>query len=71
VCQDLVFEGEACNNARCSAKLHHHCARKWFHGKVRKCMACTTAWPDAPAGWEDNEPLPAPRQFHPNALEVD
>lgn len=71
VCSDLVFKGESCVNALCTSKLHHHCARQWFHGRPRKCPTCTNAWPPAPKGWEDTEPLPPPRQFHPDALNVD
>lgn len=71
VCTDIVFKGESCLNNACTIKLHHHCARRWFHGKARKCPSCTNPWPEAPPGWEDNEPLPPPRQFHPNAVAVD
>jgi hypothetical protein len=71
VCSDLVFKGESCVNALCTIKLHHHCARTWFHGRARKCPTCTNDWPPAPRGWEDNEPLPAPRHFRPNAVPLD
>lgn len=73
LCADVVFNGETCVNAQCDTKLHHHCARTWFHGKTRKCPSCTNPWQEVPAGWEDTEPVvvPPPRTFHPNALLVD
>lgn len=73
LCADIVFKGETCVNAQCPAKLHHHCARTWFHGKARKCPACTNPWQEVPPGWEDTEPVvdPPPRTFHPNAVALD
>ena len=73
ICSDIVFNGETCVNAQCSAKLHHHCAKQWFRGKPRKCISCTNPWQEVPPGWEDTEPVPVPqpRTFHPDALLVD
>lgn len=71
MCSDVVFKGETCVNAACPTKMHHHCARTWFRGKPRKCVTCTNPWQDAPPGWEDTEPLPPARVFHPNAVALD
>jgi hypothetical protein len=45
MCSEPVLRGEVCANSRCPARMHRHCAQKWFQGKRDpRCPHCSTAW---------------------------
>ncbi|RUS20981.1 Nse1 non-SMC component of SMC5-6 complex-domain-containing protein [Endogone sp. FLAS-F59071] len=47
LCLDILTKGQRCDLQKCSARLHHHCARNYFarnQDEAAVCMTCKTAW---------------------------
>ncbi|RKP24337.1 Nse1 non-SMC component of SMC5-6 complex-domain-containing protein [Syncephalis pseudoplumigaleata] len=48
LCMDTISKGERCDDVRCDARLHYHCARRYFRPDApHKCPACQKPWSHA------------------------
>ncbi|KAI9594001.1 Nse1 non-SMC component of SMC5-6 complex-domain-containing protein [Syncephalis fuscata] len=45
LCMDIISKGERCDDERCDARLHYHCAQRYFRPDVpHKCLICQKPW---------------------------
>ncbi|KAI8058016.1 hypothetical protein BDF22DRAFT_663330 [Syncephalis plumigaleata] len=45
LCMDIISKGERCDDERCDARLHYHCAQRYFRPEsAHKCPVCQKPW---------------------------
>ncbi|KAG0230948.1 hypothetical protein BGW42_000599 [Actinomortierella wolfii] len=45
LCMDIITKGQRCQVGACAARLHHHCAERYFKNRTNKvCPTCHSQW---------------------------
>ncbi|KAF9970034.1 hypothetical protein BGZ73_007361 [Actinomortierella ambigua] len=45
LCMDIITKGQRCQVSACAARLHHHCAQRYFQNRTNKtCPTCQSQW---------------------------
>ncbi|KAF9163951.1 hypothetical protein DFQ26_001952 [Actinomortierella ambigua] len=61
LCMDIITKGQRCQVSACAARLHHHCAQRYFQNRTNKaCPTCQSQWTGAMLiGLRDQDPAPS------------